>query len=227
MSDAIQLDISWKDHLKSEFEKDYMKNLKLFLKKEMKSKTIYPRPKQYFEAFNQTPFDRVKVVIIGQDPYHGDSQAHGLSFSVPQNVRIPPSLKNIYKELKSDLNIPIASHGFLKNWAQQGVLLLNSTLTVEAGKAGSHKGKGWEDFTDKICSCLNQEKKNLVFFLWGRYAQEKGKFIDTKKHCVLKTAHPSPFSADQGFFGCGHFSKSNVYLESTNQTPINWASHLE
>ena len=223
---TIQLESSWKNRLEFEFEQDYMKSLKLFLTKELKTKAIYPKRKEYFEAFNQTPFEKVKVVLIGQDPYHAPSQAHGLSFSVQKNVQIPPSLRNIYKELQSDLSIPMASHGFLLKWAKQGVLLLNSTLSVEARRPASHKGRGWEQFTNKVCSLLNEERKNLVFFLWGSYAQEKGKIIDTKKHCVLKAPHPSPFSADRGFFGCRHFSKANDYLESTNQTPIDWSSHL-
>ena len=227
MSDSIQLEESWKTRLSLEFQKDYMKNLKKFLAQELETKTVYPKASQFFEALNQTPFDRVKLVIMGQDPYHGSHQAHGLSFSVQNGVRVPPSLRNIYKELKSDLNIPIASHGFLQNWSKQGVLLLNSTLTVEAGRAGSHRGKGWEEFTDKICSVLQDEREHLVFFLWGSSAQQKGEKIDTKKHCVLKAPHPSPFSADRGFFTCRHFSKANAYLQSTSQTPIDWSSHLQ
>ena len=226
MSDSVQLEPSWKSRLHPEFKEDYMKNLKTFLKKEMQNKIVYPRGEEYFEAFNQTPFDKVKVVIIGQDPYHGSQQAHGLSFSVQKDRLIPPSLRNIYKELKSDLNIPIAPHGFLLNWAQQGVLLLNNTLTVEAGRAGSHRGKGWEKFTDKVCSYLNDEREHLVFLLWGSSAQQKGENINSKKHCVLKAPHPSPFSAERGFFGCRHFSKANAYLKSQNQIPIDWSSHL-
>ena len=166
-------------------------------------------------------------MILGQDPYHGPGQAHGLCFSVLPRVSVPPSLVNIYKELKQDLNIPIAPHGFLKSWAEQGVLLLNNTLTVEAGKAGSHKDKGWEEFTDQIIQLLNQERENLVFLLWGRFAGEKGRIVNTSKHCVFKAPHPSPFSADKGFFGCAHFSKANEFLKSKGIEPINWSSHLK
>ena len=228
MSDAIQLESSWKERLLPEFQKDYMKKLKLFLQEEKnKSKRIYPKGKEYFEALNLTSFEKVKVVILGQDPYHGPKQAHGLCFSVLPKVSVPPSLVNIYKELKQDLNIPIASHGFLKSWAEQGVLLLNNTLTVEAGKAGSHKDKGWEEFTDQVIQLLNQERENLVFLLWGRFAGEKGRIVNTSKHCVLKAPHPSPFSADKGFFGCRHFSKTNKFLKSNGIEPINWSSHLQ
>ena len=227
MSDSIQLEASWKNRLIEEFQKDYMKNLKLFLTEEkQKNKTIYPKGPEYFSALDLTPFEQVKVIILGQDPYHGPRQAHGLCFSVLPQVRIPPSLENIYKELNQDLGVPIAQHGFLKAWAKQGVLLLNNTLTVEAGKAGSHKGKGWEEFTDKIIALLNEEREHLVFLLWGRFAGEKGSFVDTDKHCVLKAPHPSPFSADRGFFGCQHFSKANEYLKSKGLTEIDWSAHL-
>lgn len=227
MSNQIQLEASWKSRLLPEFQKDYMKKLKGFLQGEIqKNKRIYPRGKEYFAALDLTPFEKVKVVILGQDPYHGPNQAHGLCFSVLPQVEPPPSLVNIYKELKQDLNVPIANHGFLKAWAEQGVLLLNNTLTVEAGKAGSHKGQGWEQFTDQIISLLNEERENLVFLLWGRFAGEKGQRIDIVKHCVLKAPHPSPFSADKGFFGCKHFSKANAFLESKGMEPINWSSHL-
>ena len=201
MSNSIQLPDSWKSRLIGEFQKSYMKNLKLFLTEEkQKNKRIYPKGSEYFSALNLTPFEQVKVVILGQDPYHGYGQAHGLCFSVLPKVRTPPSLENIYKELNQDLGVPIAQHGFLKAWAEQGILLLNNTLTVSAGKAGSHKGKGWEEFTDKIIQLLNEEREHLVFLLWGKFAGEKGSIVDTNKHCVLKAPHPSPFSADRGFF---------------------------
>ena len=228
MSNSVQLEESWKNHLFEEFEKDYMKSLKLFLKKEIeKRKRIYPKGSEYFLALDLTPFDEVKVVILGQDPYHGAGQAHGLCFSVRPQTAIPPSLLNIYKELKEDLDVPIARHGFLKSWAEQGVLLLNNTLTVLAGQAGSHRGKGWETFTDKVIELLNEKRENLVFILWGRFAGEKGAIVDRSKHCVLKAPHPSPFSADRGFFGCKHFSKTNDYLKSKGIKEINWSSHLE
>ncbi|MCY4321375.1 MAG: uracil-DNA glycosylase [Bdellovibrionaceae bacterium] len=227
MSDSIQLEASWKKHLAGEFQKSYMQNLKLFLMEEKKkNKRIYPKGSEYFSALDLTPFDQVKVVILGQDPYHGPQQAHGLCFSVLPKVKVPPSLENIYKELYQDLKVPIASQGFLKEWAKQGVLLLNNTLTVEAGKAGSHKGRGWEEFTDKIIYLLNKEREHLVFLLWGKFAGEKGAIVDTNKHCVLKAPHPSPFSADRGFFGCRHFSKTNSYLKSKGIKEIDWSAHL-
>ena len=228
MPDQIQLESSWKDLLLPEFQKDYMKNLKKFLLQEKrKKKKIYPKGSEYFSALNLTPFKKVKVVILGQDPYHGFNQAHGLCFSVLPKVSTPPSLVNIYKELKQDLGIPIASHGFLKSWAEQGVLLLNNTLTVEANKAGSHKGKGWEEFTDQIIQILNEKRKNLVFLLWGRFAGEKGQIVNHSKHYVLKAPHPSPFSANRGFFSCHHFSKTNEFLKSKGIEPIDWSSHLQ
>ena len=228
MSNSIQLENSWKTRLLPEFQKNYMKDLKVFLQEELKqNKNIYPKGSEYFSALNLTPFEKVKVVILGQDPYHGPRQAHGLCFSVTRGIRIPPSLENIYKELNRDLNIPIASHGFLESWCHQGVLLLNNTLTVEAGKAGSHKDRGWEKFTDKIIQLLNEEKENLVFLLWGRFAGEKGAIVDSAKHCVLKAPHPSPFSADRGFFGCRHFSKTNEFLKSKGIDPVDWAIHLK
>ena len=227
MSDQIQLESSWRSRLLPEFQKDYMKNLKAFLQGEInKNKKIYPKGKEYFAALDLIPFEKVKVVILGQDPYHGPNQAHGLCFSVLRGVPTPPSLENIYKELKQDLAVPIASHGFLKSWAEQGVLLLNNTLTVEAGKAGSHKGKGWEEFTDRIIQLLNEDRENLVFLLWGRFAGEKGSIVDSSKHCILKAPHPSPFSADRGFFGCRHFSKANEFLKSKGIEPVDWSSHL-
>jgi uracil-DNA glycosylase len=200
-----------------------MNNLRAFLKKEKDArKVIYPRGSEFFAALNQTPFDKVKVVILGQDPYHGVNQAHGLCFSVRPGVAPPPSLVNIYKELKSDLGIEPPDHGDLTHWADQGVLLLNATLSVEAGKAGSHQGKGWEEFTDAVINVLNRERAGLVFVLWGSYAQKKGAFIDGEKHLVLKGPHPSPLSAHRGFFGCKHFSKINEYLRSHGERPIDW-----
>lgn len=223
----IMLDPSWKKRLVLEFDKDYMRLLKSFLLNEInKKKQIYPEKKNYFRALDLTTFNQVKLVIIGQDPYHGFGQAHGLCFSVLPGTPVPRSLSNIYKEMHKDIGMPIPSHGYLESWAQQGVLLLNNTLTVEAGRAGSHRGKGWETFTAKIISVLNKEKQNLVFLLWGKAAQEKGDFIDRKKHLVLESPHPSPFSADRGFFGCRHFSKANKYLKSKNKEPIYWESIL-
>ena len=228
MSSQVQMESSWKSRLLPEFEKPYMQNLKTFLQEELKrNKRIYPPGGEYFNAFNTTPFDKVRAVIVGQDPYHGFRQAHGLSFSVPPGVTSPPSLVNIYRELKEDLNIPIASHGCLTAWARQGVLLLNSSLTVEAGQAGSHRGRGWEEFTDQAISILNREKEHLVFFLWGSPAQRKGAIVDSYRHCVLKAPHPSPLSASRGFFGCRHFSKANEYLASKNLEPIDWSTHLK
>src|SRR5665213_2500044 len=219
----IQLEPSWKTRLLPEFSKSYMLDLRDFLRREVKAKKpIYPRGAEYFAALNQTPFDKVKVVIIGQDPYHGENQAHGLCFSVQPGVQIPPSLQNIFKEMKSDLGIAPPKHGNLSAWAAQGVLLLNATLTVEAGKAGSHQKKGWEQFTDAVIDHLNRERSGLVFVLWGSYAQKKGEFIDRKKHLVLAGPHPSPLSAHRGFFGCRHFSKINDYLRAQGKTPINW-----
>jgi uracil-DNA glycosylase len=219
----IQLEPSWKDRLLPEFEKPYMDQLKSFLRTQAAAKKkIFPRGTEYFAALNHTPFDKVKVVILGQDPYHGPGQAHGLCFSVRPGVDVPPSLKNIYKEMKNDLGIEQPAHGYLQSWADQGVLLLNATLTVEAGRAGSHQNKGWEQFTDAVIDHLNREREGLVFVLWGSYAQKKGEFIDTKKHLVLKGPHPSPLSAHRGFFGCRHFSKINEYLKSRGQTPIDW-----
>lgn len=220
----VKLKDCWKAYLLEEFQKPYMLELKKFLKEEKeKKKIIYPPGPQIFNALNTTDFDNVKVVILGQDPYHGPNQAMGLSFSVPRGVRPPPSLLNIFKEIESDLGIKPPQHGDLTYWAKQGVLLLNATLTVEAAKAGSHQKKGWELFTDKIISSLNSEKENIVFMLWGSYAQRKGEFIDRKKHCVLESVHPSPLSAHRGFLGCKHFSKANQYLESKGIKPIDWS----
>lgn len=221
---AIEIEDSWKKVLEDEFEKDYMKNLKAFLLKEKEEgKTIYPSSKCIFTAFNHTPFDKVKAVIIGQDPYHGPNQAYGLAFSVQKGVVIPPSLKNIYKELHDDISsFRYPSHGMLNKWADQGVLLLNAVLTVRAGEAGSHQNKGWEQFTDSAIRQLSEKRSNIVFLLWGRYAQSKISLIDSNKHYILKAAHPSPLSAFNGFFGCRHFSKTNKILEENGQEPIDW-----
>lgn len=223
-SNPVQLEPTWKTRLAGEFDKAYMNELRDFLKKQVAAKkVIYPRGTEYFAALNLTPFDKVKVVILGQDPYHGPGQAHGLCFSVKPGVVIPPSLVNIYKELKNDLGIEPAKHGYLQSWADQGVLLLNATLSVEAGRAGSHQNKGWEQFTDAIIHRLNEEREGIVFVLWGSYAQKKGAFIDAQKHFVLKGPHPSPLSAHRGFFGCKHFSQINKFLVSRGQEPIDWA----
>lgn len=214
---------SWQIHLQQEFKKDYMLSLKKFLVSEKaKHKIIYPHSKNWFRAFELTPFDKVKVVIIAQDPYHGPNQANGLCFSVNKGIALPPSLQNIFKEQNSDLSITQSENGNLDNWAKNGVLLLNSVLTVERFKAGSHANKGWEIFTNKVIKKLNKLKNNIVFLLWGSYAQNKGEIIDINKHLILKTAHPSPLSAHRGFLGCRHFSKTNDYLKSHNITPIDW-----
>ena len=216
------LGVSWFNLLVKEFEKSYMKDLSIFLNSEVKEgKEVYPKGNEMFLSLNLTPYDEVKVVIIGQDPYHGPGQAHGLSFSVPEGVKIPPSLHNIFLELKEDLNISIPQNGFLSNWAQQGVLLLNSVLSVERGKPGSHSLKGWEKFTDKIIALLNN-KEHIVFMLWGNYAALKGREIDASKHLVLKSAHPSPLSSHKGFFGNKHFSKCNKFLDTKGIEPIDW-----
>lgn len=218
-----QISSSWLDKIGNEFEQPYMAELRSFLSSEKKlGKAIYPPGGLWFEAFNRTPFDGVKVVILGQDPYHGPSQAHGLCFSVLDGVATPPSLLNIYKELESDVGKQIPVGGNLNGWADQGVLLLNATLTVEAQKAGSHQNKGWETFTDAVIASLNQHADRLVFILWGSYAQKKGAQIDAKKHLVLKAPHPSPLSAYRGFLGCKHFSKANQYLAEQGKTTINW-----
>lgn len=218
------LEKSWMEHLGSEFEKDYMKTLREFLKSQYQSgKTIFPSGKNYFAALNAIPFDQVKVVILGQDPYHGPGQAHGLSFSVPSGVPAPPSLVNIFKELHADLGLPISKSGNLEKWAQQGVLLLNAVLTVEMGKAASHQGKGWEAFTDRIIQELNEERTGLVFLLWGSYAQKKAAFVDRNKHLVLESPHPSPLSAHRGFLGSKPFSKINKWLEKHREKPIDWS----
>lgn len=213
---------SWQLSLQDEFEADYFQSLKEFLKQEVKTQTIYPPGKQIFAAFNLTPLTAVRVVILGQDPYHGAGQAHGLAFSVAEGVTIPPSLKNIYKELHNDLGIPVPTTGNLEKWAKQGVLLLNATLTVRASQPGSHQGKGWEIFTDQVIRTISDLRAGVVFLLWGRFAQEKSSLIDTSKHFVLKAAHPSPFSAHKGFFGCKHFSKTNEILKRNGMGEIDW-----
>jgi len=219
----IKLEKSWLDHLQPEFDKPYMQTLKQFLLSEKQAgKTIYPPGPEIFTALNSTAFDDVKVVILGQDPYHGPGQAHGLSFSVAPGVPIPPSLRNMYKELEQDLGIPFARHGSLLKWANQGVLLLNAVLTVQKATAGAHQGRGWEQFTDAAIAALNEKRENIVFLLWGAYAQKKGSFIDQNRHLILRTVHPSPLSAHRGFMGCCHFSKTNDYLQSTHQSPIDW-----
>jgi uracil-DNA glycosylase len=221
---SVTLEPSWKAKLGSEFEKPYMATLRGFLRQEKAArKIIFPKGNDIFKAFEYTPIDHVKVVILGQDPYHGPSQAHGLCFSVLPGVRTPPSLINIYKELQSDLGIPPASHGCLVSWAKQGVLLLNSVLTVEQGLAASHQGKGWEIFTDKVIEVLNAESRPIVFVLWGAYAQRKGQVINRDKHLVLESVHPSPLSANRGFFGSRPFSQINAFLKSKGQSPIDWA----
>lgn len=223
MTREVVLEESWKTVLQEEFTKLYMKTLGDFLRSEKAAgKIIYPKGALIFNALNSTPLNKVKVVILGQDPYHGPNQAHGLSFSVQPGVTPPPSLMNIYKELKRDLNIDPPSHGCLQSWAEQGVLLLNTSLTVEANKAASHSKQGWQQFTDKIIEIVNNYCEHVVFILWGSHAQSKRNLIDPKKHLILCSAHPSPLSAHRGFFGCGHFSKANYFLEKHAITPINW-----
>lgn len=220
---SMKLEKSWHEHLKNEISQPYIQDLKNFLEHEKKTgKTIYPPEPLVFNAFLQTPFEKVKVVILGQDPYHGPGQAHGLSFSVLPGITPPPSLKNIYKELESDVGIPRPTHGCLISWAQQGVLLLNATLTVRAGEPRSHYGKGWERFTDAVIDVLAQRKAPLVFLLWGKSAQEKGHRVLGTHHAVFEAAHPSPYSADR-FFGCHHFSKTNEFLKKNGKEPIDWA----
>lgn len=220
----IQLHDSWLCRLESQFEQEYMQKLREFLlTRKRHQAVIYPPGAQIFNAMNSTPFENVRVVILGQDPYHGPGQAHGLCFSVQHGVRIPPSLANIYREIQSDMGIEPPHHGCLQTWAEQGVLLLNAVLTVERGQAGSHQGKGWETFTDVIVQLLNDEREGLVFMLWGAYAMKKGAVIDRNKHLVLKAPHPSPLSAHRGFLGCRHFSSANEYLVSHDRLPIDWA----
>lgn len=219
MIDASMIVTDWHDYLKEEFHKDYMVELNSFL--DQQSDTFPPK-EDIFTAFNLTPLKKVKVVVIGQDPYHGEGQAHGLAFSVKWEVKIPPSLKNIYKELNDDLGVEIPTHGNLEAWAKQGVLMINNVLTVEQGKAGSHQKKGWEKFTDKVIRIINEHSSNTVFLLWGSPAQKKASKVDESKHLLLKSVHPSPLSAYRGFFGCKHFSKTNDYLKLKNKSQINW-----
>jgi uracil-DNA glycosylase len=218
----VRIDESWREVLQTEFDKPYFELLTDFVRHAYRTTQCFPPAGQIFRAFDLCPFDKVRVVIIGQDPYHDVNQAHGLCFSVQDGVPAPPSLVNIYKELHRDLGKPVPSSGNLTHWAEQGVLLLNATLTVEAHKAGSHQGKGWEELTDAAIQVLNQKREKIVFMLWGSYAQRKGKFIDRRKHLVLEAVHPSPLSAYRGFIGCGHFSKANNYLQQHGQTPIAW-----
>ncbi len=220
----IKLHPSWLNHLESSLKNESIGHLKLFLKKEIDSqKTIFPKPSEYFYALNITPLDKVRVVILGQDPYHGPGQAHGLSFSVRENVRPPPSLQNIFKELHADVGVPIPKSGDLTRWANQGVLLLNSVLTVEQEKAGSHQKKGWELFTDAVIKVINDECEHVVFILWGAYAQKKAGFVNREKHLVLESVHPSPLSSHRGFFGSKPFSKANEYLKKNGKLPIDWS----
>jgi uracil-DNA glycosylase len=218
----VKIESSWKERLVSEFEKAYFSQLVDFVKSEYTKHTIYPKGNKIFNAFDKTPFEQVKVVILGQDPYHEPGQAHGLCFSVNDGVPLPPSLQNIYKELADDLGVTIPVSGNLERWAEQGVLLLNATLTVHAHSAGSHQNKGWEEFTDAVIHAVAEEKEHIVFILWGSYAQRKGAFINPDKHLVLKSAHPSPLSVYRGFWGSKPFSKTNDYLVRTGQTPVNW-----
>lgn len=218
----VRIDPSWQQRLQSEFDKPYFEALTSFVRHEYATKTVYPPGRQIFAAFDACPFDRVKVVILGQDPYHEPNQAHGLCFSVNDQVPFPPSLQNIFKEIESDLGIPVPQSGNLTRWAQQGVLLLNATLTVEAHRAASHQGKGWETFTDAVIHKLAEERDHLVFILWGAYAQRKGEFIDRNRHLVLQSPHPSPLSAHRGFFGNHHFSQTNNYLLAHGIEPIQW-----
>ena len=224
MTAQVKLDDSWRIPLADTFASPTMASLKSFLLSEKQAgKIIFPKGSEYFHALDMVPLGAVKVVILGQDPYHGDGQAHGLCFSVQRGVPPPPSLVNIFKELEADLGLPRPKHGFLDHWAKQGVLLLNSVLTVERGLAASHQGKGWEPFTDKVIRLVNDQPTPVVFLLWGNYAQKKAAFVDTSRHLVLKSVHPSPLSAHNGFFGCRHFSKANAFLESHGLTPIDWS----
>lgn len=222
--ESVKLEESWRQKLLPEFSSPYMAQLKAFLLEQKQAgKHIFPKGNEYFRALDLTPLGKVKVVILGQDPYHGYGQAHGLCFSVQPGVRTPPSLVNIYKELQSDLGIQPVRHGFLESWAQQGVLLLNSVLTVEEARAASHQGQGWEKFTDAVIRVVNDECEHVVFMLWGSYAQKKASFVDRNRHLVLKAPHPSPLSAHNGFFGSRHFSQANDYLVSHGRTPVEWA----
>ncbi|MHA4810233.1 uracil-DNA glycosylase [Flavitalea flava] len=220
----VKIEESWKEVLKQEFKKPHFLQIATFLKTEkLAGKTIYPPGSLIFNAFNTTPFVNVKVVILGQDPYHGPGQAHGLSFSVPRGVSAPPSLVNIFKELKNDIGISIPNHGNLTHWAEQGVLLLNASLTVRDGEPMSHAKIGWADFTDTVIEKISAEKEHVVFMLWGKFAQEKQGLVDETKHLVLRAAHPSPFSVDKGFYGCRHFSKANAWLMKNGIDPVDWA----
>lgn len=224
MNDRVKLEASWKQRIGDYLDRPDMLALSAFLRDEKAAgKVIYPPGPDIFNAFDHTPFDKVRVVILGQDPYHGPGQAHGLSFSVQPGVRVPPSLQNIFKEIEGSLGIPRPAHGCLTSWADQGVLLLNAVLTVEAGQAGSHQKKGWEGFTDAAIDALNRERDGLVFMLWGSHAQKKGQLIDASRHLVLRSVHPSPLSAHRGFLGCGHFAEANAYLEAKGQAPIDWS----
>lgn len=222
LTKKVNIEDSWYELLKEEFDKDYFIRLKTFLQKEKELYTIYPPGNKIFAAFNHTPVNKVKVIIIGQDPYHGEGQANGLCFSVSDGIKQPPSLVNIFKELNNDLQIPMPKKGNLEKWADQGVLLLNATLTVRANQAGSHQKQGWEEFTDTVIKKISKEKDGLIFILWGNFAIEKASLINNSKHFILKAAHPSPFSAHKGFFGCRHFSKTNEILQNKGLTPIDW-----
>ncbi|ARU55313.1 uracil-DNA glycosylase [Oleiphilus messinensis] len=223
MNRAGELHPSWQSKIGDQLQLPYMQTLKAFLQqRKAAGATIFPPGREMFNAFNHTPFDQVKVVILGQDPYHGPGQAHGLCFSVRSGIAPPPSLVNIFKEIESDLGIPRPDHGCLTHWAEQGVLLLNAVLSVEQGSAGAHQGKGWEQFTDSAIAALNEHREHLVFMLWGSYAQKKGQLIDPRRHLVLKSPHPSPLSAHRGFFGCRHFSLANEYLVGNDASPVQW-----
>ena len=227
-SKSIKLHSSWLERLQNEFDEAYMQSLRQFLRERMAAGAIvYPLPGEWFHALDATPFDQVKVVILGQDPYHGPGQAHGLCFSVKPPVPPPPSLMNIYKELQADLGLAPPSHGCLTSWAEQGVLLLNSVLTVEQAQAAAHQGKGWERFTDAVIERISREREGVVFMLWGAYAQKKGQLVDASRHCLLRAPHPSPLSAHRGFLGCKHFSKANDYLQSRGQGSIDWSLPAE
>lgn len=218
----VKIEKSWQEVLQVEFDKPYFESLVSFVKQEYASNTIFPPAGQIFNAFNTCPFNNVKVVILGQDPYHGPGQAHGLCFSVNDGIQFPPSLQNIFKEITSDLGIPAPKTGNLTRWAEQGVLLLNATLTVRASQAGSHQGKGWEEFTDAVIKTISEKAENVVFILWGSYAIKKKALINASKHCILTAPHPSPLSSYRGFFGCKHFSQTNTYLTSKGKQPIEW-----
>lgn len=221
-SNEVRIEESWKKALGDEFVASYWGELSGFVKEQYRQARVYPPPKLIFNAFDLCPFNKVKVVILGQDPYHGVKQAHGLCFSVSDGVRTPPSLQNVYKEIHNDLGLAIPETGDLTHWAQQGVLLLNATLTVRAGEPGSHQKKGWEQFTDAVIKKLSREREHLVFMLWGNYAKAKSEMIDQTKHLVLEAAHPSPYSANSGFFGCNHFSRANEYLKERGEEPVAW-----